>query len=151
MAKKWYVVHTYSGSENKVKEAIEASVRAEGLEDKVAQILIPTEDVVEIRDGRRSVSSQKIFPSYIIIEMEFDDDTWALVKNTHGVTGFVGPGRTPVALTEEEVQNIMSHMTQPKIAPSGLYSRWAKRSKSSMVHFSISPAMLRKSTKNVVA
>ncbi|MGI6454621.1 MAG: transcription termination/antitermination protein NusG [bacterium] len=117
MAKKWYVVHTYSGSENKVKEAIEASVRAEGLEDKVAQILIPTEDVVEIRDGRRSVSSQKIFPSYIIIEMEFDDDTWALVKNTHGVTGFVGPGRTPVALTEEEVQNIMSHMTSTEDRP----------------------------------
>ncbi len=117
MAKKWYVVHTYAGSENKVKESIESTVRAEGLEDRIGQILIPTEEVVEIRDGKRSVSKQKIFPSYVIVEMDYDDDTWSLIKNTPGVTGFVGTGRTPIPLSDEEVENIMQHMTETEDKP----------------------------------
>ncbi len=117
MAKNWYVVHTYSGSENKVREAILAAAKADGLEEKISQILIPTEEVVEIRDGKRNISSQKIFPSYIIVEMDFDDDTWALIKNTQGVTGFVGTGRTPLPLSEEEVANIMNHMVATEDKP----------------------------------
>lgn len=117
MAMNWYVVHTYSGFENKVKENIESTVRAEGLGDRIAQILIPTEEVVEIRDGKRSISTQKIFPGYVIVEMDYDDDTWALIKNTPGVTGFVGTGRTPVPLSEEEVKNIQSHMSETEDKP----------------------------------
>ncbi|MBD3267458.1 transcription termination/antitermination factor NusG [bacterium] len=117
MALKWYVVHTYSGFENKVKETIESTVRMEGVQDKITQILIPTEEVVEIRDGKKSVSTQKIFPGYIIVEMDYDDDTWALVKNTPGVTGFVGTGRVPVPLSEDEVANIQSHMLSTEDKP----------------------------------
>lgn len=117
MAKNWYVVHTYSGSENKVREAILSTARAEGMSEDFGQILIPTEEVVEIRDGKRSISSQKIFPSYIIIEMEFSDESWSLVKNTQGVTGFVGTGRTPVPLSDEEVSNIMDHMVATEDKP----------------------------------
>ncbi|MGC9328465.1 MAG: transcription termination/antitermination protein NusG [Candidatus Hinthialibacter sp.] len=117
MAMNWYVVHTYSGFENKVKENIESTVRAERLGDRIAQILIPTEEVVEIRDGKRSISTQKIFPGYVIVEMDYDDDTWALIKNTPGVTGFVGTGRTPVPLSEEEVKNIQSHMSETEDKP----------------------------------
>ncbi len=117
MEKKWYVVHTYSGFENKVKENIESTVRVEGMEDQIAQILVPTEEVVEIRDGKRSISSQKIFPGYIIVEMAYDDDTWGLIKNTPGVTGFVGTGRTPVPLSPDEVDNIQAHMVSSEDKP----------------------------------
>jgi len=117
MAHKWYVVHTHAGFENKVKENIESAVRAEGFSERILQILIPTEEVVEIRDGKRSISTQKIFPNYIIVEMEYDDDTWALIKNTPGVTGFVGPGRTPIPLSEEEVKNIQEHMIATEDKP----------------------------------
>ncbi|MBN2328928.1 MAG: transcription termination/antitermination factor NusG [Candidatus Omnitrophica bacterium] len=117
MAMNWYVIHTYSGFENKVKENIESTVRMEGLGDRISQILIPTEEVVEIRDGKRSISTQKIFPGYVIVEMDYDDDTWALIKNTPGVTGFVGTGRTPVPLSEEEVKNIQSHMSETEDKP----------------------------------
>ncbi|HOJ62459.1 MAG TPA: transcription termination/antitermination protein NusG [bacterium] len=117
MAKNWYVVHTYSGFENKVKENIEATVRTEGLSDRISQIIIPTEEVVEIRDGKKTYSSQKIFPGYIIIEMEQDEETWALIKNTPGVTGFVGTGRHPLPLSPEEVENIMAHMSATEDRP----------------------------------
>ncbi len=117
MDKKWYVVHTYAGSENKVKENIESAARADGLDERISQILIPTEEVVEIRDGKRSISKQKIFPSYIIVEMEYDDDTWALIKNTPGVTGFVGTGRNPIPLSPDEVENIQAHMTATEDRP----------------------------------
>ena len=117
MAKHWYVVHTYSGFENKVKENIESTVRVDSLQEKISQVMIPTEEVIEIRDGKKTVSTQKIFPGYIIVEMEYDDDTWALVKNTPGVTGFVGTGRTPIPLSEEEVANIRAHMMSTEEKP----------------------------------
>lgn len=117
MALNWYAVHTYAGSENKVRESIEAAVRADGLEDRIVQILIPTEEVVEIRDGKRSISTQKMFPSYIIVQMDYDEETWSLIKNTPGVTGFVGPGRSPVPLSPDEVDNIMAHMTATEDKP----------------------------------
>jgi transcriptional antiterminator NusG len=117
MSKKWYVVHTYAGFENKVRENLEQAVKSQGFQDQVSRVLIPTEEVVEIRDGRRSISTQKIFPGYVIVEMEFNDDTWFIVKNTPGVTGFVGSGRTPLPLSDEEVENIMRHMSATEEKP----------------------------------
>lgn len=117
MPLQWYALHTYAGAENKVKESLEANVRVDGLEDRITQILIPTEEVVEIRDGKRSISTQKMFPSYVIIEMDYDEETWSLIKNTPGVTGFVGPGRTPTPLSEAEVENIRLQMTATEDKP----------------------------------
>lgn len=115
--KQWYVVHTQAGMENKVRENIQSTVRSSGMEERITQVLIPTEEVVEIRDGKRSISTQKMFPNYVIVEMDYDDDTWALIKNTPGVTGFVGPGRKPVPLSEDEVKNILSHMNETEDKP----------------------------------
>lgn len=117
MDKKWYVVHTYAGFENKVRENLEHTIKTQRLQEQMSQVLIPTEEVVEIRDGRRSISTQKIFPGYVIVELELNDDTWSIVKNTPGVTGFVGPGRTPLPLSEDEVQNILSHMSSTEEKP----------------------------------
>ena len=111
MAKKWYVVHTYAGFENKVRENLEQTIRTNSLQDQIAQVLIPTEEVVQIRDGRRNISTQKIFPGYVIVEMDLNDETWSIVKNTPGVTGFVGPGREPLPLSPDEVETIMAHMS----------------------------------------
>lgn len=107
MAKNWYVVHTYSGFEGKVKAAIEERVRSLGLEEKISKILIPTEEVVEIKSGEKKVSTKKFYPGYILIEMELDDETWHFVKNTPKVTGFVGRGTTPAPLTSEEVDAVV--------------------------------------------
>ncbi len=117
MAKKWYVLHTHAGYENKVKENIESAVKAEGLGDRISQILIPTEEVVEIRDGKRSISTQKMFPNYVVIELEYDDDTWSLIKNIPGVTGFLGTGRIPIPLSEEEVNGILNQMNATEDKP----------------------------------
>lgn len=117
MAKQWYAVHTYSGFENKVKRHLEDSINGLGLHDKISQILVPTEDVAEIRDGKKRVATKKIFPGYIIIEMELDDETRNLVVETPGVTGFVGSGRKPAALSPEEVANILHHMEETEETP----------------------------------
>ena len=113
----WYIVHTYSGFEGKVRDSLHQRAEAMGMAHVIEEVLIPTEEVVEIRDGKRSISSQKIFPGYIIVEMAYDDDTWGLIKNTPGVTGFVGTGRTPVPLSPEEVDNIMAHMVSSEDKP----------------------------------
>jgi transcriptional antiterminator NusG len=109
MEKKWYVVHTYSGFEEKVRLSIEEKVEAQGLQEKITKILIPTERVVELRAGKKRESDKKFYPGYILVEMELDDDTWHLVKNTPRVTGFVG-GKRPVAIPEEEVDIIMQQV-----------------------------------------
>lgn len=102
---KWYVVHTYSGHENKVKTTIENTVKNRGMEDIIEQVIVPTEDVVTTtKTGKEKVSQRKIFPSYVIIKMEMTDESWYIVRNTKGVTGFVGPGSKPVALTVDEVK-----------------------------------------------
>lgn len=107
MAKaKWYVVHTYSGYENKVKANIEKTIENRGMEDAILDIQIPMEDVVEIKDDEKVVVSRKKFPGYVIIKMIMSDETWYVVRNTRGVTGFVGPGSKPVPLTDEEVENM---------------------------------------------
>lgn len=110
MSKAWYVVHTYSGFEGKVKASIEERTRMLGLQDKVSQILIPTEDVVELRNGKKRTSTRKFFPGYILVEMDMDDSTWHLIKDTPKVTGFVGDKQKPSPITEEEVGLIKTQM-----------------------------------------
>jgi transcriptional antiterminator NusG len=106
----WYVVHTYSGFENKVKQSIEQRVTALGLSEAVSQVLIPTETVVELKKGKRREASRKFFPGYVLIRMDMSDDLWYLVKNTPKVTGFVGPGVRPKSIPEEQVKAIMQQV-----------------------------------------
>ena len=108
MAKRWYVIHTYSGYENKVKADLEHRIETYGLEDKVVDIQIPTEEVTEIKDGgKRETKESKVFPSYVLVRMEIDDNTWAVVRNTPGVTGFVGLDGKPTPLRRDEFDKIM--------------------------------------------
>lgn len=103
---KWYVAHTYSGYENKVKEDLEKTVENRGLQDMILEINYPTEEVVEMKDGKRKVVTRKMLPGYVMIKMIMNDKTWYIVRNTRGVTGFVGPGSKPVPLTDEEVTKL---------------------------------------------
>ena len=100
---KWYVVHTYSGYENKVKANIEKTIENRHLEDQILEVRVPMQDVVEMRNGAKKSVSKKLFPGYVLINMVMNDDTWYVVRNTRGVTGFVGPGSKPVPLTEAEM------------------------------------------------
>src|ERR1700733_15716962 len=106
MAKQWYIIHTYSGFEKKGKESVESGVAAFGLQEKIGRMMIPTEDVVEVRGGKKVVSSRMLYPGYVFVEMEMDDYTWHVVRNTPRVTGFVGSGETPSPLSEKEVDDI---------------------------------------------
>ena len=117
MEKKWYVVHTYSGYENKVKANLEQRIESMGMQDKIFQVVVPTEEEIEVRDGQRRITEKKIFPGYILVEMLMTDDSWYAVRNTPGVTGFVGMGKKPTPLRPEEVQRIMKRMEEeaPKI------------------------------------
>ena len=99
----WYVVHTYSGYENKVKADLEMTIENRKLQDEILEVAVPMQDVVEVKDGVKKVTQKKMFPSYVIIHMVMNDDTWYVVRNTTGVTGFVGPGSKPIPLTDEEV------------------------------------------------
>ena len=117
MAMQWYIIHTYSGFEKKVKESLESRVAAFGLQDKIGQVLIPTEDVVEVRGGKKVVSPRMFYPGYVLVEMEMDDYTWHVVRSTPRVTGFVGTGQTPTPLSEEEVQNILHRAATPSDRP----------------------------------
>ena len=103
---KWYVVHTYSGHENKVKVNIEKMVENRGMQNLILSVVVPTEDRVEIKDGERKVKTRKIFPGYVIIKMIVTNESWYLVRNTQGVTGFVGHGSDPIPLTDEEVRRM---------------------------------------------
>ena len=103
---KWYVVHTYSGYENKVKANIEKTIENRHLEDQILEVRVPLEEVVEMRNGAAKQVQKKMFPGYVLINMVMNDDTWYVVRNTRGVTGFVGPGSKPVPLTEEEMASL---------------------------------------------
>ena len=103
MAKKWYVLHTYSGYENKVKSNLEQRIEVMGLENNVFGIEIPTEMVTEIKDNQKKEVERKLFPSYVLVKMIMTDDSWYVVRNIRGVTGFVGPGSKPIPLTEAEI------------------------------------------------
>ena len=105
--KKWYIIHTYSGFENKVKESLLTRASAFGFDHKIGQVLIPTEEVVELRGGKKVTSKRLVYPGYVLVEMEMDDALWHEVKNTPRVTGFVGGGNTPVPLSPEEVNSIL--------------------------------------------
>ncbi len=109
MGKNWYVVHTYSGFEEKVRLSIEEKIEALGIQEKISKVLIPTERVVELRAGKKKESDKKFYPGYILVEMELDDETWHLIKNIPRVTGFVG-GKKPVPIPEEEVEIIMQQV-----------------------------------------
>lgn len=100
----WYVVHTYSGYENKVKADIEKTIENRKLEDQILDVVVPMQDVVEVKNGVQKETQKKLFPGYVLINMVMNDDTWYVVRNTRGVTGFVGPGSKPVHLTEEEMK-----------------------------------------------
>ena len=103
---KWYVVHTYSGYENKVKTNLEKAIENRNLEDLIVDIRVPTEDVVETKGEQQKVVTRKIFPGYVLIKMVMTDETWYIIRNTTGVTGFVGPASKPVPLTDEEVETL---------------------------------------------
>lgn len=101
---KWYVVHTYSGYENKVKADIDKTIENRHLEEEILEVRVPMEDVVEVKNGAKKTVQKKLFPGYVLINMIMNDDTWYVVRNTRGVTGFVGPGSKPVPLTEAEMK-----------------------------------------------
>lgn len=103
---KWYVAHTYSGYENKVKESIEKTVENRGLDDMIMDIRVPVEDVVEKRGEKEKTVQRKIFPGYVVIKMIMNEESWYVVRNTRGVTGFVGPGSKPVPLSDAEVERM---------------------------------------------
>jgi transcriptional antiterminator NusG len=111
MAKQWYIIHTYSGYENKVRESLKQRSEALGLEDQIGEVLIPTEDVIEMRDGAKVITKKKFFPGYVLVNMEMTDATWHVVKNTPKVTGFVGSGLKPTPLTQEEVDRIINQVS----------------------------------------
>ena len=111
MAKSWYVVHTYSQFEKSVQRALTERIQRDGMQDKFGQILVPVEEVVELKAGQKSISERKFFPGYVLVEMDMTDETWHLVKNTPKVTGFLGgSAMKPTAISEKEVQNIMQQM-----------------------------------------
>ena len=103
---KWYVAHTYSGYENKVKANIEKTVENRNLQDQIFEVLVPLETVVEVKDGKKKTVQRKTFPGYVFVKMVMNDDSWYVVRNTRGVTGFVGPGSKPVPLTPTEIKNL---------------------------------------------
>ena len=123
--KQWYILHTYSGFERKVAEGLMSRVQAYGLQDKIGQILIPTEDVVEMKEGKKVVSSKLFFPGYILVEMEMTDETWHLVRNTPKVTGFVGQGNKPTPLTPKEVDQVVHRISSndEKPKPKFMYEK----------------------------
>ena len=106
----WYVVHTYSGHENKVATTLKQRIISMSLDGKIIEILVPTQEKIEVRDGKKITVHDKIFPGYILVKMELDDESWHAVRSTAGVTAFVGIGNRPTALPEEEVQTIMKFM-----------------------------------------
>ena len=112
VAKQWYVVHTYSGFENKVKKAIEERAKVFNLQDMIGRVVVPNEKVREIRKSKKIETEQKFFPGYLLVEMEMTDDTWHLVRSTPKVTGFVGSGAKPVSLPLNEVEGILRQMEE---------------------------------------
>ena len=113
----WYVVHSYSGYENKVKKNLEHRIESMGMQDQIFQVVVPTEEEVELKDGQRRTTERRVFPGYILVEMVMNDDTWYVVRNTPGVTDFVRSGTKPIPLRQEEVDKILKRMEAeaPKI------------------------------------
>ena len=113
MAKRWFVVHAYSGFEKSVQRALADRIERSGMQDKFGQILVPVEEVVEMKSGQKSISERKFFPGYVLVEMEMTDETWHLVKSTPKVTGFVGgSANKPTPISDKEVQNILQQIQE---------------------------------------
>ena len=117
MEKIWYVIHTYSGYENKVKANLERRVESMNVGDKIFRVLVPMEDEMEIKNGKKKIVKRKIFPGYVLVEMILTDDSWYVVRNTPGVTGFVGTGAKPIPLQKSEIKNILKHMGMEEAKP----------------------------------
>ena len=115
--KEWFVVHTYSGYEERVKRNLEQRVKSMDTGDKIFQVVVPTEEEIEVKDGQRRTVTKKILPGYVLVQMKMSDQSWSIVRNTPGVTGFVGSGSKPIPLREEEVNQILKQMTAeaPKV------------------------------------
>jgi transcriptional antiterminator NusG len=114
---RWYIIHAYSGFERKVKESIESRVKAYGLENKIGRVLIPTEPVTEIRNGKKYTVERAFLPGYVLVEMVLDDEIWHMMKNTPKVTGFLGTGQMPTPLTQDEVNTIVYRVETAKDKP----------------------------------
>lgn len=115
--KKWYVIHTYAGYENKVKTNLDKRVESMEMQDKIFRVLVPMEKQMEIKNGQKKTILRKIFPGYVLVEMIMEDDSWFVVRNTPGVTGFVGPGSKPIPLSENEVNSILKQMGMDEAKP----------------------------------
>ena len=115
MQPKWYVVHTYSGYENKVKTDLEKTVKNRELEDYIFDIVVPMEEQIEIKDGKRKTNLKKVFPGYVLVKMIVTEESWYIVRNTRGVTGFVGSGTDPIPLTEEEIRKMWFELTEVNV------------------------------------
>jgi transcription termination/antitermination protein NusG len=109
-ALRWYVIHTYSGYENKVKKNLEHRIESMGVQDKIFKVIVPTEEEIEIKNGQRHTVQRKVFPGYVLVQMIMSDDSWYVVRNTPGVTSFVGSGNKPTPLDDEEVETILRQM-----------------------------------------
>lgn len=122
--KKWYVVHTLSGQEHKVKEMLENSIKTQNMQDLIPEILIPTENVSEVKGGKKSITKRKFFPGYILVNMAFTEETWHLVRQTPGIIGFVGSG-TPVPLKEDEIKDILDQIEakKEKVKPKVIFEK----------------------------
>lgn len=116
--KNWYVVHTQTGLEEKVKAALENKILSEGLQDLIGRVIIPTEQVSEIRSGRKKVSQRKFFPGYLLIEMELNENTYFHIKTAPGVTGFIGLGKKPMPLSQDEIDNVLKRTEETQVKPS---------------------------------
>lgn len=117
MARRWYVVHTYSGHENKVKLALEKTVKTQGLGEMVGKVIIPTENVTEMKNGKRTITTRKFFPSYLLVEMELNDEILHVINNIPGVSRLIGVGQRPTPLREEEVERILEAIDTGKAKP----------------------------------
>ena len=115
MQPKWYVVHTYSGYENKVKTDLEKTVKNRELEDYIFDIVVPMEEQIEIKDGKRKTNLKKVFPGYVLVKMIVTEESWYIVRNTRGVTGFVGSGTDPIPLTEEQIRKMGFELTEVNV------------------------------------
>lgn len=110
LGRRWYVLHTYSGYEENVAHSLKQRIESMGMQDKIFNVLIPTEKKIKIKNGKRKVVTEKIFPGYVLVEMEVTDDSWYVVRNTPNVTGFIGSGTMPIPISEEEVKAIQKRM-----------------------------------------
>jgi len=116
--KNWYVVHTQTGLEDKVRTALENKIQSQGLQDLISSVVIPTEQISEIRSGKKKISQRKFFPGYLLVEMELNETTYFQIKATPGVTGFIGPGKKPMPLSQLEVDNILKRTQDTQVKPS---------------------------------